>query len=84
MEHEQHKDSLPVGQHKQQRNNDLNTESNGWDQNPPKERQNEKVNPHTSSPVKPVDDWEEGLHKDGTSNKRTQRENYERFVHHDC
>ena len=32
---------------------------------------------------KPVDDWDEGLNKGGTSNKRTQRENYERFVYYD-
>ena len=64
-----------------------------------KEGQNEKDNPHETSPgsihkthsrgnchsddYKPVDDWREGLNKTKISNKRIQRENYERFVHYD-
>ena len=32
--------------------------------------------------TKSVDNWEEGLNKDGASNRRTQRGNYERFVHY--
>ena len=81
MEHQPQKDSLRTGLRKRQHNNELNKESNGWDQNPPKKRQNEKNISHTTPPDKPVDDWEEGLNKDRTSNKRTQRENYERCVH---
>ena len=42
-----------------------------------------KANECTTSPNKPWDEWEEGLNKDGTSNERMQRENYERFLHYD-
>ena len=31
-----------------------------------------------------MDQWEEGLDEDSPPNKRTQRTNYERFIHHAC
>ena len=45
MEHQPHEDSLPAGQCKQQRNNEVNTESNRWEQNPPKGRTKWKGQP---------------------------------------
>ena len=45
MKNQPHEDSLPAGQCKQQRNNEVNTESNRWEQNPPKGRTKWKGQP---------------------------------------